>query len=452
MKGKARQKGRKRYLHFSCMVYHAAGLFSKAVYNKGIFIEELYGVLLMNKTKQNLSVRWRYLIIGIVAMLFAGVLYAWSILKAPLSVEFGWTASELALNFTLAMSFFCVGGLLGAKISKQASHRIALIIASVLSAAGFGLTAVLGGASVLMLYITYGVLAGAGIGIAYNVIIATVSAWFPDKKGLCSGCLMMGFGASALLLGNAADALFKSTFGWRITYVILGAAICVVLVLAGFLLRRPDSQTVLPQPKGAKTAVEAFERRDFTSLQMLRRPSFWMAFVSISFLAAVGSSVISFAKDLALSVNAPEALAVSLVGVLSVCNGLGRILTGALFDAIGRRKTMLLANGLTIVAAGVTLLAVSIGSLPLCIAGLCITGMSYGACPTITAAFTSSFFGMKYFSTNMALMTFTVMGGSLIATVSNKVLEITGGYTATFMMLLALTFFALVLNIFIRKP
>jgi OFA family oxalate/formate antiporter-like MFS transporter len=113
---------------------------------------------------------------------------------------------------------------------------------------------------------------------------------------------------------------------------------------------------------------------------------------------------------------------------------------------------MLYSNVLTICAAGVTLLAVSIGSLPLCIAGLCLTGMSYGSCPTITSAFTSSFFGMKYFSTNMALMTFTVMGGSLIATVSNKVLEATGGYTATFFMLLGLTFVSLVLNVFIRRP
>ena len=185
---------------------------------------------------------------------------------------------------------------------------------------------------------------------------------------------------------------------------------------------------------------------------MLKRASFWMAFVCISFLAAVGSSVISFAKDLALSVEAPEALAVSLVGVLSVCNGLGRILTGAVFDAMGRRKTMVLANILTICAASVVLLAVIVGSLPLCVAGLCLTGISYGACPTITSAFTSSFFGMKHFSTNMAFMTFTVMGGSLIATVSNKVLEITGGYTTTFLMLLALTFMALVLNLCIRKP
>ena len=155
---------------------------------------------------------------------------------------------------------------------------------------------------------------------------------------------------------------------------------------------------------------------------------------------------------MALSVNAPEALAVSLVGVLSVCNGFGRILTGALFDSIGRRKTMLCANILTIGASAVTLLAVSIGSLPLCIVGLCLTGISYGACPTITAAFTSSFFGMKYFPSNMAIMTFTVMGGSLIATVSNKIYEMTGGYNGTFIMLLVLCFIALGLNVCIKKP
>lgn len=407
----------------------------------------------MKEVKHDISARWIYLAVGVVAMLFAGILYAWSILKAPLAAEFGWSTSELALNFTLAMSFFCIGGLLGAQISKRIGHRVALMIAGGLSAAGFFLTAALRDTSVMMLYVTYGVLAGLGIGIAYNVITATVSAWFPDKKGLCSGCLMMGFGGSALILGNAADALFKSTLGWRVTYMILGAFLCVVLFLAGFLLHRPDSQTVLPQPKTVKTTEkEVFERRDYTSAQMLCRPAFWMAFVAIAFLAAVGSSVISFAKDLALSVNASETLAVSLVGVLAVCNGLGRILIGAIFDAIGRRKTMLLANGLTIFAAAVTLLAVSVGSLPLCVAGLCLTGMSYGSCSTITAAFTSAFYGMKHFSTNMAFMTFNVMGGSLIATVSNKVLEVTGGYTATFMMLLALTFIALILNVFIRKP
>lgn len=406
----------------------------------------------MEKNNQNLSVRWFYMIIGVVAMLFAGVLYAWSILKAPLATEFGWKASELSLNFTLAMTFFCVGGLFGAQLSKRTNPGVALVISGILTAAGFVLTSTFNNASVTELYITYGVMAGLGIGIAYNVVIATVSAWFPDKKGLCSGCLMMGFGASALIVGNAADAMFKSEFGWRVTYSVLGVAILVVMLLAAVLLKLPSKSVVFPMADNKKN-VEKNDvvRKDFTWFEMLCQPSFWMAFVCISFLAAVGSSVISFAKDLAMSVNASETLAVTLVGVLSVCNGIGRILTGAFFDVIGRRKTMLYANILTICAAAVTLLSVSVNSLPLCVAGLCLTGMSYGSCPTITAAFTSSFFGMKHFSNNMAIMTFTVMVGSFVATASTKVLESTGQYASVFVMLLVLTFVSLVLNLFIKK-
>ena len=92
--------------------------------------------------------------VGVIAMLFAGVLYAWSILKSPLAAEFGWGPSELALNFTLAMTFFCIGGLFGAQLSRRLGHRIALVIAGALAAVGFALTSTLHGAFVGALYVT----------------------------------------------------------------------------------------------------------------------------------------------------------------------------------------------------------------------------------------------------------------------------------------------------------
>ncbi|MBR2491231.1 MAG: hypothetical protein IKB65_07090, partial [Ruminiclostridium sp.] len=78
----------------------------------------------------DLSVRWAYLAVGVIGMLFAGVLYAWSILKSPLAADFGWGTSQLALNFTLAMCFFCIGGLLGAQMAKRAGHKVALLAAA----------------------------------------------------------------------------------------------------------------------------------------------------------------------------------------------------------------------------------------------------------------------------------------------------------------------------------
>lgn len=402
----------------------------------------------MKNTAKITTVRWLYLAVGTFAMLFAGILYAWSILKAPFSGEFGWTPSDLALNFTLTMCFFCAGGLLGAQLSRRMGSRFAILLSSLLSCGGFVLTSLLTGSSVILLYLTYGLLAGLGIGISYNVIVATVSAWFPDKKGLCSGCLMMGFGASALVLGNWASSMFESSIGWRKAYVILGLTLGAVLILAALILRRPNANQVLPKAEGTK----AFQGQDFTSSQMLRRPSFWMAFLYLVCLSAVGSSVISFARDLALSVGASAALATSLVGVLSICNGLGRILTGAAFDALGRKKTMLSANVLTICAVGATLVATFIGSVPLCVLGLCLTGLSYGSCSTTTATFPSMFYGMKHYPTNVAYMTFNLMGGSLMATLSSMLLTATGGYVAPFLLLLSLTLVALGLNLAIRKP
>ena len=400
--------------------------------------------------KNNLNRRWLYLALGVGSMLFAGIIYGWSILKAPFAAV--WNASQLALNFTITMTFFCLGGFVGAKLTKRLGLMMTVIISGVLSSGGFMLTAFLKGNSILMLYLSYGVLAGTGIGIAYNAVISTVNAWFPDKKGLCSGCLMMGFGASSLIIGNLASSIM-ALLGWRTAYIQLGGALGAILMITALVLKHPDESIVFPASKAKKTAIaEAFDARDYATGEMLRRASFWMAFAGIGLLAAVGSSVISFARDLALSVGAEHSLATTLVGVLSVCNGLGRIFTGALFDAKGRRFTMLASNIITICAAGVTLIAVVLESLPLCIAGLCLVGMSYGSCPTVSSAFVSAFYGNKYFPTNFSIMNFNLIGSSLMATACGSLLTSTGSYMGPFVLLLALSVGALVLNLLIKKP
>ena len=387
-------------------------------------------------------------------MLFSGVLYAWSILKIPFKSVFEWSDSSLAFNFTLTMCFFCLGAFAGSLICKKAGPRITLILAGLLVGAGFTITGFLNAEMLYMLYISYAFLAGSGIGICYNVVVSTVCAWFPDRKGFCSGCLMLGFGISTLLLGNAVSVLFENpAFGWSKTYVLLGIVLAVVLIIAGLILCRPDKDTVLPAPKNTKAVKkESFEVRDFTTAEMLKSFTFWRAFVFMVFLTAVGNSVISFARDLAVSVQASSDLAVTLVGVLSIFNGFGRILTGAVYDVLGRRKTMILANVITIVAAGVTLIAVKFGSLPVCIAGLCLTGISYGSCPTLTSAFTSSFYGQKYFSVNYSIMNFNLIFAAFIANFSGSLLTQYGSFTAPFIMLLTLAVCALGLNFSIKKP
>lgn len=395
---------------------------------------------------QKTGQRWLYLVLGTVSLLFAGIIYAWSILKAPLAEEFGWTASQLSLNYTLTMSFFCLGCILCGLMVRKIGFKLSMIIGAVISGAGFFATGCVNG-NIAILFISYGVLGGLGIGIAYNAVISTVGAWFPDKKGLCSGILMMGFGASALILGSLADALIAAPgFGWRLTYQTLGLALGIVLLIAGLFLKRPEAGQVPAAAAGGPVST-----RDVSTAEMLRSSSFWMAFFCMSFLSAVGNTVISTAKDISLSVGTSAVLATMLVGLLSVCNGLGRMITGALFDRAGRKTTMMTANLATIGAALITLFAVVISSPALCVAGMCLTGLSYGACPTISSALISEMYGTKHFAMNFPIMTCSLMVASFIATGINMLVAAAGTYVAAFLALLVLCMIALFLNIKLRK-
>ncbi len=396
----------------------------------------------MNNTK-----RYLYLIVGTIALLFAGTVYAWSILKVPLAQNFGWTVPQLTVNFTLTMSFFCLGGILGSLLNKKIGLRNTLIISAILSGAGFIFTSFLSGSSISMLYVWYGIICGLGIGIAYNNIISTVNQWFLDKKGFSSGVLLMGYGASSLIIGSiAAKTIANANFGWRNTYLSIGICLFIVLFACALILK---TRVFDNTNKTADTA--ALQVKDYTLAEMLKSISFWKALLVITFLAACGNTVISIAKDISLASGLAETLAVTMVGVLSVCNGLGRIICGLIFDKFGCKKTMIYADVLTIIAGIVILVAVMNSSVILCVAGLCIVGLSFGCCPTISAAFIADFFGKKNYNLNYSVFNLNLLIASLIASLESYLLAVSGGYTVPFLVLISLAVVALGITLSIKK-
>ncbi|MBE6730257.1 MAG: OFA family MFS transporter [Ruminococcaceae bacterium] len=403
---------------------------------------------------KKLSNRNIFLITGLVSMLFAGVIYAWSILKAPFKNELSFADSDLALCFTFTMCTFCIGAFIGSKLLKKIGIKFTVMGAGLLSGMGFFLTGLINPLSIELLYVFYALFAGLGIGIAYNVIISAVNSWFPDKKGFSSGVLLMGFGASTLILGNVIDIMFASSnIGYKNTFMIFGVLIALVLIIAALIIKLPSKEVKFPEVnKNVAKVKEDFEMKDYTAKEMLKRFTFWRAFILLVFLTAVGNSVISFAKDLVISIGAIDSLATTLVGVLAVCNGIGRVITGIVFDRAGRKTTMIFSNLLTICASAVTLLAVIISSLPLGIIGLCLVGLSYGSCPTVCSAFVSAFYGQKYFPTNFSIINFNLIFASFIASLSSTLFTLSGGYVVPFIMLLSLSVISLGLNLSIKKP
>ena len=391
--------------------------------------------------------RYLRLFAAALVLFFAGVVYAWSILKAPLGEEFGWTPAALALNFTITMCAFATGGLVSGLLAKKVPAQLRVAIGGLLGGGGIAAVSFLSGEVILPLYLLYGILAGFSIGVVYNTGITTPAGWFPDKTSLSSGVVMMAFGFSTLVLGKVLQAMFDSpAFGWRKSYLLLGIGVAVVSLLTAPLIRTPKPGEV--PPAAAKKATPG---ENFPPLGMMKRISFYGLFFVCTFQAAVGNTMISFAKDFSLSLGASASLAVTLVGLLSVCNGVGRLISGALLDKLGLRKTQYIMALVLMTAALSGLAGVLTESLVLGVCALVLCGFSYGFCPTFSAAATLHFYGGTHYPLNLSIINMTLIPTSFMATLAGGLVESSGGYLGVFLVLTLAALLASVVNLCLKK-
>ena len=387
--------------------------------------------------------RWARLAVSVLALLMAGIIYAWSFLREPIAALYeGVSSAQLQLNYTLTLCFFCVGGLISGFSAKKLSPKVRMIIGGLCVAAGFTIVSQLDGKSLFMLYLGYGALAGVGIGMVYNVVISITNAWFPDKKGIASGSMMLGFGFSAMVFGNLATVLFASSLTWRGTFLLYGLGIGACLALIGLTVRAPRPDEVTVAAGGA-----AAQGTDYATKDMVKRPSFALLFIFCTVLGAVGSTAIGQAKSFILGI-APDALSAAAIGasLISVMNGAGRLIAGALIDKLGLRKTQIINNIVLIAAPAVMLAALLTHSVAIGIIGLCVSGFAFSFSPTITAAFTLAFYGRKNFATNFPMLTLTLIPASFAATATSGLT-----LTATYTLLLVVAIVGAAVNMMIKK-
>ncbi|MDD4125037.1 MAG: MFS transporter [Eubacteriales bacterium] len=396
---------------------------------------------------KSVKFRWLRLALGVVVLLFSGIIYAWSTIRKPF-MDFGWSEPKLLLNFTITMCLFCIGGFISGLLSKKLSPAIRLIAAAVLTSAGLILVSFINGdSSIAVLYIGYGIMMGAGVGIVYNVVISATNSWFPDRKGLSSGALMMAFGLGAFFIGLITDKLFgMESFGWEKTYRLFGILIGAVMLIAAVFVKFPKAGTVFPVRAG-KRAVSTV---NYETREVIKRSSFWMLFVFFMLFAAVGSTAIADAKNMMGDLGVVEGItAVALL--VPVCNSLGRIASGLFFDAFGLRKTQYLTSSVVIAATGISLIGFITGSTAVGIAGLLICGFSYGFAPTVSAAFTAEFYGLKNFALNFSLLNLILIPASFAPTLSGMLVSSSGSYIPTFAILTGISFVGLLINLNIRR-
>ncbi|MCL2664454.1 MAG: MFS transporter [Defluviitaleaceae bacterium] len=400
----------------------------------------------VNQTERKLRLAF-----AVCVLIFAGIIYVWTILNKPFAENFGWDEAQLGWNYTLTIMFFCLGCFASGRLTNLTTPRFRFIAAAVLLSAGFFLTSRLEpGDAVWKLYLAYGIMSGTGIGLVYMTIIGLTNAWFPDKPGLSSGIMLMGFGLTTLVIGGIADKFISaSEDGWRMVYTVLAAVLGAIFIAASVIVKPPPEGTVFPEAK-SKKKLAAHEIINFSPKEMLRRPSFYLLFAQITLIAAVGSAAIAFARPILQTEFFIESPA-GIIGAVSICNGLGRLTLGALFDRLTVRRTQLFISSVALSAPAAILAGIAFNSLPVGVIGLMLCYFSYGFAPTMGAIFSQRFYGPKNFAQNFSILNLILVPAPFVAPLAGALYNSSGTFFTPFAILSCFAIAGAVISLFIKK-
>lgn len=382
--------------------------------------------------RKELKARWLYLGIGTLTLLFLGLIYAWSIFRTPFGEMYpDWSISQLSLTFTISMIFFCLGGFAGGVLSKKLSIRARMLISAVMLLTGFFMVSMMKadspGPSLTMLYIFYGVFGGGGVGVAYNGVIGTINKWFPDKVGLASGIMLMGFGLGGLVLGSVVNSMIGS-MGLLPVFRVLGIAICIVCVLAALVIKAPGTEDSAAlaglAANNKKGSGEDAPAKNYSAAEMLKTSRFWFFTIWAILLNSAGLLVINSAANISVAFGGAAILGM----IVSLFNGAGRIVAGNNFDRRGRFFSTLVNNAFMLAAGILLTLGGMSGKYIFILCGLIFVGLAYGGCPTITSAYINKAFGPANFPTNFSIANFSLIPAATIGPmISSALLESAGG-------------------------
>lgn len=375
------------------------------------------------------------LVLGFCIMLFCGVFYAWSLFRVELAEQFPeWSTSAASLNLSFFIITFCLGGLAGGKLTaKLGQPAVARIGAAVMLAGGL-LFLTLGGlgasAALWMLYLSYGGLCGLGVGMVYNADLSAVGSLFPKAGGLVSGALLTGFGLGSLVMGAIVMKLADG-IGFYPAF-LCGVSLAALTSFFGAPLLKPAEKR--------ETAAAVSGKNDVTTGQMLRQPIFWLFFLWVVFMTSGGLMVINSSASIAVMFGAA-----AIVGmIVSVFNGLSRTFIGAYCDKFGSSSSMLLSNGVSLLAGVFLLIARFTGSTVLMVLGLIAVGVTYGCAMSMNAVVVREQFGSANYPTNLSVATLSGIPASFIGPyISGLLLDSSGGdYLSTFAAMIVISLLA----------
>jgi MFS transporter, OFA family, oxalate/formate antiporter len=396
--------------------------------------------------------RWMLLPLGIVAHLCMGTVYSWSVFRQPLEQALSLGATESMLPYTAALLCFALLMPAGGQLLPRLGPRRLMLLGGGVMALGYLLAS--RSQSIGQLVLTYGVIVGSGVGLAYGVPLAVAARWFPERQGLAMGLVVLGFGLSPLITAPLAYRLIASQ-GLAATLQLLGLAFLALMVAVALamVLPPPGWQPPLNPRRPLPVAAAPRSLQPTSTAALLRSRSFCGLWLCYGLGALLGLSAIGISSPVGLEVIAIDpALAASSISLFAVFNGISRPLFGWLSDRLRPSQVATLAYLLVLVGS-LMMAGAGEGDLLTYLVAFSLFWASLGGWLAIAPASTLRCFDPERYAQTYGLV-FTAYGaGALLGTLlTGQLRDWLGSYSGAFLPMAAVACGGIVLASLLLRP
>jgi MFS transporter, OFA family, oxalate/formate antiporter len=403
-------------------------------------------------TRGSPALRWWQLACGITCMvMIANLQYGWTLFVNPIDQKYHWgtAAIQVAFSVFIATETWLVP--VEGWFVDRFGPRLVVAFGGMLIALAWALDSVAN--SLPMLYAAAAI-SGVGAGAVYGACVGNALKWFPDRRGLTAGLTAAGFGAgAAATVIPIRNVIFG--YGYESAFLWFGLSQGLIILILSKFLRAPAPGEV---PKAVPRLAQSL--RDYTPIEILKSPIFWLLYVMFVMVSASGlmatAQIAPIAKDFKLADSEVTILFVSATTLSAalvidnILNGLARPFFGWISDIIGRENTMAIVFTLGAVAYwGLG----EIGQTPymfILMAGLVF--FTWGEIFSLFPSTCTDTYGSRYATTNAGLL-YTAKGTSAwVVPLASVLKDFSGRWHTVFVAATIMNLIVAALALLVLKP
>lgn len=388
--------------------------------------------------------RYGVLISGMLIQLCAGIIYMWSVFKGPVAQYLKWDPAQSALTSSIMLSVFVFGIIVGGRVQDKIGPKFVTFAGSVLISLGMILTSFVTEQAPWLLYITYGVIGGLGVGTVYTATVSVIQKWFPDKRGFATGFMVAAFGFSLVIFAPITSSLLSKT-GVPSTFMIFGIIFLFVCVFCSLRIDNPPADYA---PPGLIAAKMQATKKQYTTSEMLKTRQFYLITLSLFCILPAYFILNPLFITLGAERGLSKEMAVLGVMITGIASATGRLFTSWISDLIGRKRAVC---GIILITM-VSILAMIIAQGVLFIVCIAAIAFSFGGAAGVYPAITADNFGTKHMGLNYGCVMIGFGISALVFPIISNMLVRSGEYTLSFLVAAFTCVIALVLVLLQKNP